>query len=88
MKLSAYFVTYNLSRKDTTFFIKHKKFNIARFFYFRYFSAAFGCWLVRKFNKIKTTLSKNDRTHNWRFGASGDVAPRKVHWEYERLCPA
>ena len=25
---------------------------------------------------------------NWRFGASGDVAPQKVQWEHERLCPA
>ena len=25
---------------------------------------------------------------NWRFGASGGVAPRKVQWEIERLCPA
>ena len=25
---------------------------------------------------------------NWRFGASGGVAPRKVQWENERLCPA
>ena len=22
---------------------------------------------------------------NWRFGASGGVAPRKVQWEHERL---
>jgi hypothetical protein len=22
--------------------------------------------------------------YNWRFGASGGVAPRKVQWEYER----
>ena len=27
-------------------------------------------------------------TYNWRFGASGGVAPRKVQWEYDRLCPA
>ena len=26
--------------------------------------------------------------YNWRFGASGGVAPRKVQWEIERLCPA
>ena len=26
--------------------------------------------------------------YNWRFGASGGVAPRKVKWENERLCPA
>ena len=25
---------------------------------------------------------------NWRFGASGGVAPQKVQWEIERLCPA
>ena len=24
--------------------------------------------------------------HNWRFGASGGVTPRKVKWEYEHLC--
>jgi hypothetical protein len=25
---------------------------------------------------------------NWRFGASGGVAPRKMKWKIERLCPA
>ena len=32
----------------------------------------------------KTTLSEKCRTHNWRFGASGGVAPQKVKWEHER----
>jgi len=25
---------------------------------------------------------------NWRFGASGGVAPWKMQWEYDHLCPA
>ena len=25
---------------------------------------------------------------NWRFGASGGVAPQKMKREYDRLCPA
>jgi hypothetical protein len=38
------------------------------------------------------TTTKREREQrttagNWRFGASGGVAPRKVQWEYERLCP-
>ena len=35
-------------------------------------------------------MSYNGQEHkmpadNWRFGASGGVAPRKVQWEYEHL---
>ena len=33
---------------------------------------------------IDLTRQRKCRTPNWRFGASGGVAPRKVQWEIER----
>ena len=37
-------------------------------------------------SKMKLINEENKKmaAHNWRFGASGGVAPRKVQWEYER----
>ena len=38
--------------------------------------------------RLTFQMDKKMPADNWRFGASGGVAPRKVQWEYERLCPA
>ena len=34
--------------------------------------------------KLRKALNSKMPALNWRFGASGGVAPRKVQWEYER----
>ena len=38
------------------------------------------------YSESETTNAKpQSAADNWRFGASGGVAPRKVKWEIERL---
>ena len=47
--------------------------------------------MIQKFNVMKVLGGgkfHKARTANWRFGASGGVAPQKVQWENEHLCPA
>ena len=47
---------------------------------------------IDKMNTIKLGKQFRENTkrsaYNWRFGTSGGVAPQKVQWEYDRLCPA
>ena len=35
-------------------------------------------------DSIESTMIDKMPAANWRFGASGGVAPQKVQWEYER----
>ena len=43
--------------------------------------------IMSETDNFKDTINRMPAA-NGRFGASGGVAPRKVQWKYERLCPA